>query len=209
MERKYSVHIRHSHKFLFFFLYFHAHTAKKNNKNYHFGHFQDFRDLFYSFTRNIARNINNWRHVDDQYGNGNGFGTYAQPSSSVRFSYNTDYKTVGDYCYTKSLTGVCTNVNKCPEVIRDIQKGKNPVVCSYQGSEAIVCCPKRNSQPSQQQVWSNNNNNQFYQQQGSITNQNPANQIDNFYQTQPPNQQFYQPNQVNQFDQIRRPYLYD
>lgn len=90
---------------------------------------------------------------------------------------------------------MCTLTSKCPEVVRDIQKGKNPVICSFQSSEAIVCCPKRNTQPNQQ-VWSNNNNNnnQYYQQ-GSSANQSPFNQI---YTTQPPDQ-IYQPNQVNQF----------
>lgn len=160
----------------------------------------DFSNIFYSFTRNIARNINNWRHVDDQYGgNGNGIGSYVQ-QPSVQHFYSGDYKTVGDYCYTKSLTGVCTFTSKCPEVVRDIQKGKNPVVCSYQGSEPIVCCPKRNSQPNQQ-VWSNNNNNNFnnnqYYQQGGFSNQNqqnPVNQINQNYPIQQTNQ-IYQMNQ--------------
>ncbi|XP_037028237.1 serine protease snake-like isoform X4 [Bradysia coprophila] len=119
---------------------------------------------------------------------------------------------VGDYCYTKSLAGVCTLTSKCPEVVRDIQKGKNPVVCSYQGSEAVVCCPKRNSQPNQQ-VWSNNNNNnnyynnnQYYQQ-GGFTNQNqqqnPVNQINHNFPIQQPNQ-IYPMNQASSNNQNYR-----
>lgn len=130
------------------------------------------------------------------------------PPAAIQFSYSGDYKTVGDYCYTKSLTGVCTLTSKCPEVVRDIQKGKNPLVCSYQGSEAIVCCPKRNNQPNQS--WSSNNNNiNNPNNQGSATNQNPVNQINQIYPTQQPNQpnqgnQFFQHNQNFQTTQVHR-----
>lgn len=84
-------------------------------------------------------------------------------------------------------------------------------MCSYQGSDPIVCCPKRNTQPNQQWSNNNNNNNNFnnnqYYQQGGFVNQNqqsPINQINQNYPIQQPNQ-IYQPNQVklfNQFDQI-------
>lgn len=137
------------------------------------------------------------RHVGDEYGNGNGNGIGSNyPPSAIQFSYSGD-KTVGDYCYTKSLAGVCTLTSKCPEVVKDIQRGKYPVVCSYQASEAIVCCPKRNTQ-SNQPTWSNSNNNYDYYQ-GSSTNQvYPINQNNVIYPTQPANQ-IYQMNQVNPF----------
>lgn len=115
----------------------------------------NYRNFFYSATPNVQRNY--WRQVGNQYG------IKAYPPSAIQFSYSGDFKTVGDYCYTKSLIGVCTLTSKCSEVVRDIQNGKNPVVCSYQASEAVVCCPKWKYQ-SNQPVWSNNNN------QGSSTN---------------------------------------
>ncbi|KAJ6640320.1 Serine protease snake [Pseudolycoriella hygida] len=160
-------------------------------------------DIFYSVARNIARNINNWRYVED-FGNGNGIGSYAPPSSpGVQFTYSGDYKTVGDMCFTKTMTGVCTLTSKCDDAIKEIQKGRSPIICSYDANEAIVCCPKRSNQP----VWSYNN--PYYH--GSPSIQNPVNQIirpsQQSSQIYHPNQgnPYYQPNQNYQIAQSTKP----
>lgn len=147
----------------------------------------DFSRFFYPSPRNIASNFNSWRH----HQHGNGIGSYVQPSS-IKFSYSGDYTTVGDYCYTNDFTGLCQLTSKCPDIMRYIQQGINPVVCSYQTTEAVVCCPNRFTQPDLQVF----NNNEYIQRDSSVNhNRN--------HPTQRPHQ-FYRPSPAPQSNKNNR-----
>lgn len=100
-----------------------------------------------AFFHPLTRIVPNWIRFNNGYTNR----IFSQPTP-VRFS-NTDEKLVGDSCNTDSFIGVCTLTSKCATVAQDVRNGKKPVVCSYQITEAIVCCPNQD-----------NNNNQPYQQ---------------------------------------------
>lgn len=147
------------------------------------------RNYFYSFAPTVPRD-NNLRFIGNQYGVANVIASY--PSSAVQFSDSGDIRTVGDNCYTKNLSGVCTLVSKCSEIVADIRKGKNPAICSYQVTEAVVCCPKRKAQSNQLMLSNNKYINQY--NQGSSTNQGfPINKINQNY----PAQQLNQPSLFN------------
>ncbi|XP_037049377.1 serine protease snake-like [Bradysia coprophila] len=117
----------------------------------------EIRSFFYPSPRIVP----SWRLVGDRYNNRIFIASQPTP---VHFSYSGDQKSIGDSCYTNSLVGVCTLTSKCPGVLQDIRNGKNPTVCSYQISEAIVCCPIPN-----------NSNNPTYQQESHTTVQHNQN----------------------------------
>lgn len=106
------------------------------------------------------------RYDNDKIGYRIGTVSFTQPIA-VRFPNTGNYKTIGDHCNTNRFNGVCTFASKCPDILRDIQNGKNPVVCSYQTTEVIVCCPQRNNrqnpQVNEQSKTINTNFDQSYQ----------------------------------------------
>lgn len=92
--------------------------------------------------------VPSWRRVGDLYLNR--IFVSSQPTP-VQFSYSGEQKLVGDVCHTNSFMGICTLTSKCPDVVRAIRSGQTPTVCSYEITEAIVCCPKQDHPPSYQQ----------------------------------------------------------
>lgn len=67
---------------------------------------------------------------------------YTQPDD-IDFKEDNDAPGNGDRCFhiVRHANGLCTDPGKCPEVIRDFQKGIQPQICSYEGTRPIVCCP--------------------------------------------------------------------
>lgn len=117
----------------------------------------EFTGFFYPLPRIVPNRI---RLNNGQFTNRITVGSQSTP---VHFP-NTDQKFVGDSCYTNTFNGVCTLTSQCQAVAQDIRNGKNPVICSYQVTEAVVCCPRQN-----------NNNNPPYQQANYATIQHNQN----------------------------------
>lgn len=67
---------------------------------------------------------------------------YTQPGD-IGFKEENDAPADGDRCFhiVRRAIGLCTGPEKCPEVIRDFQKGIQPQICSYAGTRPIICCP--------------------------------------------------------------------
>lgn len=68
---------------------------------------------------------------------------YTIHPSDIGFIEANDAPVDGDRCFhiVRRVNGICTGPEKCPEVIRDFQKGIQPQICSYAGTRPIVCCP--------------------------------------------------------------------
>lgn len=67
---------------------------------------------------------------------------YSEPGE-IGFKEENDAPGDGERCYhlVRHTHGQCSRPEKCPEVIRDFQKGIQPQICSYAGRRPIVCCP--------------------------------------------------------------------
>ncbi|CAK1554489.1 unnamed protein product [Leptosia nina] len=50
----------------------------------------------------------------------------------------------GDACLQNGAAGVCTNLGGCQSAINDIRKRKQPLICSFVGTDPIVCCVDNN-----------------------------------------------------------------
>lgn len=68
---------------------------------------------------------------------------YTTHPGDIGFKEDNDAPADGDRCFhiVRRMNGLCTGPEKCPEVIRDFQKGIQPQICSYAGTRPIVCCP--------------------------------------------------------------------
>lgn len=53
----------------------------------------------------------------------------------------------GDRCVNTvtRLSGYCQNVRNCPHAVKDFQSGVQPQICSYVGSDPIICCASQGS----------------------------------------------------------------
>lgn len=69
--------------------------------------------------------------------------TMDSSTGDIGFKEENDAPSDGDRCYhiIRRTHGLCTRPEKCPEVIRDFQKGIQPQICSYVGTRPIICCP--------------------------------------------------------------------
>lgn len=78
----------------------------------------------------------------DVIGTGADSTKFTQPGD-IDFKEDNDAPADGDRCFhiLRHANGLCTDPGKCPEVIRDFQKGIQPQICSYAGTRPIVCCP--------------------------------------------------------------------
>lgn len=66
-----------------------------------------------------------------------------EPDELIDFNPTNDVPIDGDRCYhtARRVYGACTAPEKCPEVIRDFKKGIQPQICSYVGTDPVICCP--------------------------------------------------------------------
>lgn len=57
----------------------------------------------------------------------------------------------GDRCINSvtRVSGTCENVRNCPHAVKEFQSGVRPQICSYAGSEPIICCARQSPASTQ------------------------------------------------------------